>query len=76
MFADMWTDNRRYWQQRVRLRRARALERKYIWELQTEIINATIQEPRDQQHIDSLLLDLTTATARAHRRTASEHQVE
>lgn len=76
MFANMWTDNRRYWQQRARLRRARALERKYIWDLQTEIINATIQEPRDQQHIDSLLLDLTAATTRAQRRTAAEHQLE
>ena len=69
MFANMWTDNRRYWQQKARLRRARALERKYIWDLQTEIINATIQEPRDQQHIESLLLDLTAATARAQQRT-------
>jgi hypothetical protein len=69
VFADMWTDNRRYWQQRARLRRPRALERKYIWDLQTEIINATIQEPRDQQHIESLLLDLTAATAGAQQRT-------
>ena len=56
MFVNMWTDRRRYWQQKAHI--------------------ATIQEPRDPQHIDSLLLDLTTATARAQRRTASEHQVE
>jgi hypothetical protein len=71
MFANMWTDNRRYWQQKARMRRVRALERQYIWDLQTAIINATIQEPRDQRRIDSLLLDLAAATARAQRRTGA-----
>jgi hypothetical protein len=71
MFANMWTNNQRYWQLRTRLRRARALERKYISDLQTEIINTTIQEPRDQQQMDSLLVDLAAAIARAQQRTGS-----
>ena len=70
MFGSICEDDRRFWQQKARLRRVRALERDYIWNLQTKIINATIQEPRDQQHIDSLLLDLAAATARAQQRTS------
>jgi hypothetical protein len=71
MFANIWADDKRYWQEKARSRRARAWERKYIWDLLTAIINATIEEPRDQEHIDSLLLDLTGATARARKRTGS-----
>lgn len=67
MFASIGADERRYWQHKARLRRARALERKYIWDLQTEIINATIQDPRDQERIDSLLRDLRAATASARK---------
>jgi hypothetical protein len=71
MFGSVWADDRRYWQEKARLRRALAFERKYIWDLQTEIINATIQEPRDQTHIDSLLRDLAGATAMARQRMVS-----
>ena len=71
MFANIWADDRQYWREKTRLRRARALERQYIWDLQTEIINATIKEPRDQEHIDSLLVDLAGATAGVRKRTDS-----
>jgi hypothetical protein len=71
MFENIRADDRHYWEEKTRLRRARVLERQYIWALQTEIINATMQEPRDQAHIDSLLRDLTAATAMARRRTVS-----
>ena len=69
MFGRISEDDRRYWRQQARFRRARALERDYIWNLQTEIINATIQEPRNQPHIDGLLRDLAAATALAQQRT-------
>jgi hypothetical protein len=69
MFATTCDDDRQYWQARARSRRARALEQKYVWELQTAIINATTQEPRDQQRIDALLEDLTAVTGRAQQRT-------
>jgi hypothetical protein len=71
MFENIRADDRQYWQEKTRLRRARALERQYVWTLQTEIINATIMEPRDQEHIDSLLVDLAGATARVRERTRS-----
>jgi hypothetical protein len=71
MFECIWAEDQRYWQQKARLQRARALERKYIWDLQTEIINATIQDPRDQDHIDSLLRDLAAAISLARNRAGS-----
>ena len=72
MFASICEDDRHDWQQqKARLGRARALGRKYIWDLQTEILKATIQEPQDQQQMDSLLLELAAAIARAQQRTGS-----